>query len=60
MTLKNVYEPLLVKENILNGATETTSMIQRIDNVIAASNSKNSPGGIPPGRAGMSEGMGEY
>jgi archaeal chaperonin len=60
MTLKNVYEPLLVKENILSAATETASMILRIDNVIAASNSKNSPGGVPPGGARMPPGMGEY
>jgi len=60
MTLKDVYEPLLVKENVLNAATETASMILRIDNVIAASNSKSSPkpGGMPEGA--MSSGMGDY
>ncbi len=46
MTSKNVYEPLLVKENVLSAATETASMILRIDNVISASNSKTHP---PPG-----------
>lgn len=61
MTSKQVYEPLIVKENVLNAATETASMILRIDNVIAASNSKNTPqsGGIPGG-AGMPNGMGGY
>ena len=61
MTSKQVYEPLIVKENVLNAATETASMILRIDNVIAASNSKNTPqsGGMPGG-AGMPNGMGDY
>lgn len=62
MTSKHVYEPLLVKENVLNAATETASLILRIDNVIAASNSKNAPmsGGMPPGGPGIQEGMGNY
>jgi archaeal chaperonin len=61
MTSKNVYEPLLVKESVLNAATETASMILRIDNVISASNSKNPPppGGMPGG-SGMPNGMGDY
>jgi len=61
MTLKNVYEPLLIKENVLNAATETASMILRIDNVIAATTGKNSqsPPGMPPGGPGM-PGMGDY
>jgi thermosome len=61
MTSKQVYEPLKVKESVLNAATETASMILRIDNVIAASNSKNNskPGEMPPG-AGMPGGMGDY
>ena len=61
MTSKQVYEPLIVKENVLNAATETASMILRIDNVIAASNSKNTPksGGLPGG-AGMPNGLGDY
>ena len=60
MTSKGIYEPLLVKENVLNAATETTSMILRIDNVIAASNSKTppSPGGMQG--AGMPGSMGDY
>jgi chaperonin GroEL (HSP60 family) len=31
MTSRHVYEPLMVKENVLNAATETASMILRID-----------------------------
>ena len=58
MTLKDVYEPLLVKENVLNAATETASMILRIDNVIAASKSTPKPGGMPGGE--MPSGMGDY
>ncbi len=61
MTSKNVYEPLLVKENVLSAATETASMILRIDNVISASNSKTPPppGGMAGG-PGMPNGMGDY
>ena len=61
MTSKNVYEPLLVKENVLSAATETASMILRIDNVISASNSKSSPApGRTAGGSGMPNGMGAY
>lgn len=61
MTSRNIYEPLLVKENVLNAATETACMILRIDNVIAASDSKNppSPSGMP-GSGGMSGSLGDY
>jgi chaperonin GroEL (HSP60 family) len=61
MTSKQVYEPLKMKENVLSAATETASMILRIDNVIAASNSKNSPNlsGMPSG-GGMPSGMDDY
>lgn len=43
---KDIYEPLLVKENVINAATETASMILRIDNVIDVSKAKDtsSPG----------------
>jgi len=33
----NIYEPLMVKEQIFKAATEAVSMILRIDNIIAAS-----------------------
>jgi archaeal chaperonin len=54
MSARNVYEPLAVKENVVNGATEVASMILRIDDVIAASKSQTPSG--PPG--GMSGGYG--
>jgi len=63
MTSKQVYEPLLVKENVLSAAAETASMILRIDNVIAASNSKNAskPGEMTGGpQMPMPSGMGDY
>ena len=57
MNARNVYEPLSVKEHIVNGATEVASMILRIDDVIAASKSQTPPG--PPGRwGGMGGGYG--
>ena len=55
MNARNVYEPLAVKEHIVNGATEVASMILRIDDVIAASKSQIPPG--PPG-SGMGGGYG--
>ncbi len=59
MTTRNVYEPLAVKENIVNGATEVASMILRIDDVIAASKSQTPPG--PPGGGGAGGyGGGDY
>jgi len=54
---KDVYEPLLVKEQIIKSATETASLILRIDNVIAASKSKGA--GAPPG-PGAGAGTGGY
>jgi thermosome len=47
---KGIYEPLLVKEQIIKSATEAASMILRIDDVIAASKSKGA--GPPQPRAG--------
>lgn len=37
MRKKNIIEPLAVKEQILKSATETTAMLLRIDDVLAAS-----------------------
>ena len=57
MSKKEIFEPLAVKEQVINAATEASSMILRIDNVIAASKSK-SPSGPPPGYGGgMGAGM---
>jgi chaperonin GroEL (HSP60 family) len=62
MGSKNIYEPLLVKENMIESATETASMILRIDDVIAASKSSTpkpggGSGGMPGGGMG---GMEDY
>jgi archaeal chaperonin len=59
MNARNVYEPLAVKEHIVNGATEVASMILRIDDVIAASKSQIHPG-PPGGGMGGGYGGGEY
>ena len=52
MAARNIYEPLAVKENIVNGATEVASMVLRIDDVIASSKSQTPPGGPGGGGAG--------
>ncbi|QLH09645.1 thermosome subunit beta [Candidatus Nitrosotenuis sp. DW1] len=52
---QNVIEPLAVKEQVVNAATEAACMILRIDDVIAASKSSShapSPAGLP-GMGGM-------
>ena len=51
MAAKDVYEPLKVKEQIISAATEVSSMILRIDDVISVSKSGQS--GPPPGGGGM-------
>ncbi len=43
LSAKDIYEPLAVKEQVINAATETACMILRIDDVIAASKSQNIP-----------------
>jgi chaperonin GroEL (HSP60 family) len=56
----DVYEPLAVKELIIKSASESTSMILRIDDVIA---SAKAPPGPPPGAGGpggMPGGMPPY
>jgi thermosome len=56
MAAKDIYEPLKVKEQVISAATEVSSMILRIDDVIAASKSKESappPGGGMGGMGGM-------
>jgi archaeal chaperonin len=58
LTSKDVYEPLLVNEQIIKSATETASMILRIDNVIAASKSKGA--GAPPRPGAGAGGYGGY
>jgi thermosome len=43
LAAKDIYEPLAVKEQVINAATEAACMILRIDDVIAASKSKDMP-----------------
>jgi chaperonin GroEL (HSP60 family) len=50
MAARGIYEPLKVKEQVINAATEVACMILRIDDVIAASKPKQS--GMPKPRAG--------
>jgi chaperonin GroEL (HSP60 family) len=56
---KNIYEPFLVKEQIIKSATEAASMILRIDDVISASKS-NGAGPPPRPEAGGYGGAGGY
>ncbi|MFW9864548.1 MAG: thermosome subunit beta [Candidatus Thorarchaeota archaeon] len=51
-----VVEPTVVKVQAIKSSTEATSMILRIDDVIASAKSAMPPGGMPPG--GMPPGMG--
>ena len=55
---KDIYEPLAVKEQVINAATEAASMIIRIDDVIAASKSKAPAAGAGAGGGGMPGGYG--
>jgi archaeal chaperonin len=43
LSLKDIYEPLAVKEQVIKAATEASCMILRIDDVIAASKPKDMP-----------------
>lgn len=54
---QNVYEPLAVKEQVINAATEAACMILRIDDVIAASKSSSKPPSSPPSMGGDMGGM---
>jgi chaperonin GroEL (HSP60 family) len=55
MRNQDVYEPLVVKEQIVKSASESACMILRIDDVIASGMEKTpqmppgGPGGLPPG-----------
>ncbi len=56
-----VVEPLRVKTQVINAATESAIMILRIDDIIATSKSSapsQPPQGMPPGMGGMPPGMG--
>jgi thermosome len=56
MAAKDIYEPLKVKEQVISAATEASSMILRIDDVIAASKPKERGPG-PGGGGGPSPDM---
>jgi len=57
-----VYEPLVVKKQIIKSATEAATMILKIDDVIASGKAKapptppGGPGGMPGGYGGMPPG----
>lgn len=56
-----VVEPLRVKTQVINAATESAVMILRIDDIIASTRAAPGPeemGGMPPGMGGMPGGMG--
>ena len=57
VSVKEIFEPLAVKEQVINAATEASSMILRIDNVIAAGKSNAPSGPSPGGYGGMGAGM---
>lgn len=63
MLEKGVVEPLRVKTQAIDSATEAAVMILRIDDVIAAAGGgegqapPGGPGGMPPGMGGMPPGM---
>jgi archaeal chaperonin len=54
LATKDIYEPLAVKEQVVSAATEAACMILRIDDVIAASKTKDMP--RPGGPGGMGGG----
>jgi len=58
LAAKEIFEPLAVKEQVINAATEAACMILRIDDVIAASKSKDMPKPGGPGGYGGG-GMGD-
>jgi len=62
LSAKDIYEPLAVKEHVINAATEAACMILRIDGVITAPKPKKTPttaGGSLGGGAGVMPGNGD-
>ena len=58
MSSLGVVEPTIVKIQAIKSSTEATSMILRIDDVIASAKSAGMPpGGMPPGMGGGMGGM---
>jgi chaperonin GroEL (HSP60 family) len=61
MLKAGVVEPLRVKTQAIESASEAAVMILRIDDVFASSRSSGPSGGMPPGgMGGMPPGMGDY
>jgi archaeal chaperonin len=58
LSAKDIYDPLAVKEQVINSATEAACMILRIDDVIAAGKSRTLSG-PPPDDGGYGGGMGD-
>ncbi|MHA1288838.1 MAG: thermosome subunit beta [Candidatus Thorarchaeota archaeon] len=61
MTEINVYEPMQVKTQAIKSATEASTLLLKIDDVIAATRMQAPPGGMggmPGGMGGMPGGMG--
>ena len=56
MSKIDVYEPLAVKKQIIKSASEASTLILKIDDVIALAKMKTPP--MPPGGGGMPGGMG--
>jgi archaeal chaperonin len=56
MYLRQVFEPLAVKVQVIRSATEAASMILRIDDVIAAGKSRAPSGPPGGGEGGMGDG----
>ena len=52
MATRDVYEPLAVKEQVLNSASEAASMLLRIDDVIASGKTAAAGPPKPPGGPG--------
>jgi len=57
LSARDIYEPLTVKNQVINSATEAACMILRIDDIISAGAPKG--GAAPPGGGGYG-GMPEY
>jgi chaperonin GroEL (HSP60 family) len=59
MAANDIYETLVVKEQIINAASEAACMILRLDDVITASKPKDMPKpeghGAPGGMGGMGD-----
>jgi thermosome len=58
LSARDIYEPLTVKNQVINSATEAACMILRIDNIISASAPKS--GAPAPGGGSPYGGMPEY